>query len=68
MTTDMSTFDKKNKKKCSTAMCFPREPSPPLCTLTSSNHQKCEIKKKVLPYALGGNYVHISWGLKASSL
>jgi hypothetical protein len=26
-------------------MCFPREPSPPLCTLTSSNHQKCEIKK-----------------------
>ena len=36
----------KNKKKCSTAMCFPREPSPPLCTLTSSNHQKCEIKKK----------------------
>ena len=62
----MSTFDKKCNapRQC----VFPREPSPPLCTLTSSNHQKCEIKKKVLPYALGGNYVHISWGLKASSL
>lgn len=46
----MSTFDKKQKtEKFSTAMCSPREPSPPLCTLTSSNHQKCEIKKKFYP-------------------